>query len=67
MKAILYSTDCPKCKVLEAKLIKNNIQFTVITDVKTMLAKGFASAPMLEVDGNLMDFTQANKWINEQE
>ena len=29
-----------------------------------MLEKGFMSAPMLEVDGNVMDFKEGNIWIN---
>lgn len=30
-----------------------------------MLEKGFMSAPMLEVDGNIMDYFEAIKWVKE--
>lgn len=63
---ILYSTDCPKCVVLERKLKQNNIDYHVIKDVDVMLLKGFQSAPMLEVDGTVYNFSQAIKWINER-
>lgn len=67
MKVVLFSTSCPRCHVLEKKLQKNNIEFTLVQDKALMIAKGFLSAPMLEVDDVIMDFNEANKWINEQE
>jgi glutaredoxin len=63
---ILYSTGCPKCKVLEAKLKQKNIQYTEINDMDVMVSKGFLTVPVLQVDGNIMDFTAANKWVNER-
>ena len=33
-------------------------------DVSIMEEKGFLSVPMLEVDGKIMDFKDANDWIN---
>ena len=56
---ILYSTGCPKCQVLKKKLDAAGISYTVITDVDEMLALGIKSAPMLEADGRLMDFSGA--------
>jgi hypothetical protein len=66
MDIILYSTHCPKCIVLEKKLNNANIDFTLVEDQDVMISKGFMSAPMLEVDGKVMNFTEANNWINEQ-
>ena len=63
---ILYTTHCPKCKVLTMKLDKKGINYTEVEDVNTMLAKGIKTAPYLEVDGELMDFTQAVAWVNAQ-
>lgn len=60
----LYSTHCPKCNVLEAKLKQNDIEYTEENDVKKMRKMGFLSAPMLDVDGNVMDFGEAVKWVN---
>ena len=67
MKVILYSTDCPKCKLLTKKLDNKKIEYDVVNNVDLMLSKGFQTVPMLEVDGNVMDFITANNWINERE
>lgn len=62
----LFSTNCPKCKVLTMKLDKKGINYTKVEDVDVMLAKGIKTAPYLEVDNELMDFTQAVAWVNAQ-
>ena len=62
---ILYSTGCPKCKVLETKLNNKNVNYNVVTNVDEMLSKGIKSAPVLEIDGNVMDFASAVKWVNQ--
>lgn len=64
MDITLYSTNCPKCVILEKKLSAANIDFHIETDVEVMRSKGFMSAPMLEVDGEVMDFGEAIKWTN---
>ena len=61
----LYSTDCPKCKVLEKKLSGKGIEFNVCKDIEVMESKGLTFAPALEVDNNLMEFGDAVKWVNE--
>lgn len=66
-KVILYTTYCPKCSVLEKKMKAKNIEFDICDDMDIMEQKGFMSAPMLEVDGEVMDFMQANEWISGQE
>ncbi len=63
---ILYSTNCPKCKVLETKLKNKNIEFEICDDVDLMLSKGIQQAPYLEIDNELMDFSNAIKWVNEK-
>lgn len=63
-KITLYSTDCPKCQVLKKKLDKFGAPYTLISDVEEMKAKGFKSAPMLEVNGEVMDYSHAIKWVN---
>lgn len=60
---ILYTTHCPKCKILEKKMNDKNIQYEMITDEDVMIEKGFMSAPMLEVDGNVMKYPDALKWV----
>ena len=64
---ILYSTKCPKCNVLEKKLKDKYIEYIEINDTDLMISKGFITSPMLEVEGNVMDFTKAVEWINNHE
>ena len=63
---VLYSTGCPKCGILERKLNEKNISFTKCTDVDEMLALVIMSVPVLSVDGDMMDFSKAVQWVNEQ-
>lgn len=64
MKVVLFSTHCPKCKVIEKKLKEKNISYNEVNDVESMREKGYLSAPILEVNGISMDFITANQWIN---
>ena len=66
MNVILYSTHCPRCKVLELKLKQKNISYEEVSDIDIMQEKGFVSVPKLEVDGVIYDFTDAVKWIGGQ-
>ena len=63
---LLYSTNppCPRCKVLHQKLAQAGIEFGVIEDTNKMEAMGFISAPMLEVDGKFLTFSEAIEWLN---
>lgn len=67
MGIVLYSTGCPKCKVLEAKLKAKGIGYAEINDVEVMQARNMMTLPYLEVDGNLMNFTEAVQWVNKWE
>lgn len=64
MEIILYSTNCPRCKILEKKLNIAGITYTINNDADYMIEKGFTEAPMLEVDGKIMSFIPACDWIN---
>ena len=64
MKIVLYTTYCPKCKVLEKKLQQKNLVYEEVTDIDVMTEKGLMSVPVLEVDGEIMDFKAASDWIN---
>ena len=63
MGVILYSTHCPKCRVLETKLKQKGIDYEEVNDVELMMQKGFMTAPKLEVDGVVYDFKEAVEWI----
>lgn len=62
----LFTNHCPNCKMLTKKLNEKNISFEVCDDVQTMQSKGFTSMPVLEVEGNHLNFTEAIKWLKEQ-
>lgn len=60
----LYSTDCPKCKVLKKKLDTKGIEYTEVTDIEAIRKKGYAVVPILVVEDREMDFKSANEWLN---
>ena len=64
---VLYSTGCPQCNVLKTKLDNKGIEYELVTDEDVMIAKGFMSAPILEVNGEVLPFKQANDWVNQKE
>lgn len=64
MNIILYTVDCPKCKVLEKKLNNANISFEVCKDTKLMAERNISKLPMLEVDGEMLTFKEAVNMIN---
>ena len=61
----LYSTGCPKCKIIKTKLDKANIKYEIISDMNIMLNKGFKSVPMLEVDNKVLNFNEIVSWLSE--
>lgn len=67
MQVTLYSTGCPKCKVLTTKLDSKNIQYSIISDIDIMVSKGINTVPVLDVDGNMLDFKAAVEWVNQKE
>lgn len=60
----LYSTDCPKCKVLKAKLEQKGIKYYETDDVNMLEQKGIVSVPVLVIDDNYMLFKEAIDWVN---
>ena len=62
---VLYSTGCPKCSILKKKLEEKQIPYDTVTDIKEMLALGINEVPVLSVNGELMSFPNAVKWVNE--
>lgn len=62
-KIILYSTHCPKCKILEKKLSSKNIAYEEIDDVDKMLSMGIKEAPVLDIGDNRLTFNEAIRWV----
>lgn len=64
MDIVFYSTGCPKCKVLKAKLDSMGIDYTVFNNIDRMVEMGIVTVPDLMVDGKLMNFKQSMEWLN---
>lgn len=64
----IYTTDtCTRCAVLKSKMDAKGIAYESITDVNKIKKLGIVSVPYMQIDdGELMDFTEANAWINQQ-
>lgn len=63
MENILYSTDCPKCKILENQLKEKGIVFKKNEDVDEMLALGLKTAPSFKHNDQIMSFNEALMFI----
>ena len=64
MNVVLYSNNCPKCRILTTKLEQKSISYEEVNDVDLMMRKRFTTVPMLEVDGVVYDFKQAVDFVN---
>lgn len=59
----LYSTGCPRCKVLESALEAKGAIYEKISDENEIIKKGFLTVPILEVDGKAMTFPEAFNYV----
>lgn len=64
MKAILYSTGCPKCKILISKLDFKKVDYEIESDIDKMLKLGMVSVPYLQVGDKIMDFKESVDYLN---
>lgn len=64
---ILYTTHCPKCEVLKAKLKEKHIEFIECDNELEMRQKGFLSVPILNMNGKNLTFMEAVRWVNSLE
>ena len=63
---VLYTIDCPKCKVLKMKLDAKHIPYQICTDEQVMSTKGIDMLPVLELsDGRILSYTESVKYVNE--
>lgn len=65
MKAILYSTGCPRCKILKQKLEEENISYEINEDVDEMRSLGIMTVPVLKVGDKLYNFSEVIQNIKE--
>lgn len=65
----LYSTHCPKCRVVEKKLEQAQIQYDLIDAkenpevIEELTALGIQQMPVLIVDDKILGFSEIIKWI----
>ena len=63
---LVYTTHCPKCKILEKALESKGIHYSTVEDVDKMIELGITAVPQMVVDcGPRMDFKTAMMWIKE--
>lgn len=63
----LYTTHCPKCIILERRLVKNNISFELSDDVSKLIEMGFQNAPILQIDDAYLEYGEAMKVLKAYE
>lgn len=64
---ILYTTHCPKCRILEKKLNIAGVDYSASEKLDKLIRAGYSSAPMLELeDGSFLNFKEACKWADSQ-
>lgn len=70
MNIKFYTIDCTACNVLEKKLNAKNLTYETIKDLDTIqkiaVQHAITSAPILEVDGDVMSYADAVNWVNKQ-
>ena len=63
----IYTTQtCPKCKILKKKLQEKGIEYKEFNDEDEMQRMGILSVPVMDVDGEQLDFPAAIKYGNER-
>ena len=69
-KPILFTTNCPKCKVVEAKLNEKRVDYTKIDDVDLVIKKGLeqniAQAPFMLIENKYLSFMEILSWLEEK-
>jgi glutaredoxin len=66
MITVYTTSTCPKCAVLKQKLSDKGIVYEEFTDEEEMQRMGIMSVPVMSVDGEMMDFPTAIKYVNER-
>ena len=63
MEVVLYTICCPACNVLESKLQSQGIDYVKNESEDAIRELGYDRAPLLSVDGKVMDFSEAIQFL----
>lgn len=59
-KVILYSSKtCPKCKILERKLIEKGVKFEKCDDMTELEKRKMYSVPVLRIGDKFLNYVEA--------
>lgn len=64
MKVKLYTTHCPKCKILEERLNEKKIKYEIVDNIEELQKMNFKSVPNLEIDGKIYNYLESIKYLN---
>ncbi len=62
---ILYSNDCPRCKVIKQMLKKYKYDFTEVDNKQKILDLGFTMYPVVEMDGAFYSYSGFLTYLKE--
>lgn len=62
---ILFSNNCPRCKILKQKLDDKQIKYTISEDFDELIENNLQTAPILKIDDKYYQFGEAVKFIGE--
>ena len=60
----LFSNNCSRCIVLKAKLDEKGLEYETSDNMQELIDLGFKTVPVLEVNGEYMDFVKAVNYVN---
>lgn len=64
---VFYTSNSKLCCDIQKSLDEKKITYSVVSDVKTMLASGICRTPVLEVGNKRLVFVgDINEWISKQ-
>lgn len=66
MITVYTQPGCGRCQVLKKKLDMKGMEYTESQDVDKMLELEVTTLPAMEVDGELLMFEKAIKFVNER-
>ena len=64
MKVKLYTTHCPKCKILEERLNEKKVKYEVNDNIEELQKMNFKSVPNLEIDGKIYNYLDSIRYLN---